>query len=94
MALINKYNCPKGYSSSAGTVDNEKGEIVLQIRARKDALEQLTEDSTGFVYIFDKNQFSPREDRRVEYVSKIPVSSVNKIKVTKKDLPPYIEVFE
>jgi len=94
MALINKYNCPNGYSSSAGTVDNEKGDIVLQLCARKDSIEQLTEESSGFVYIFDKNQFVPREDRRVEFVSKIPVSSLNKIKVTKKDLPPYVEVFE
>ncbi len=94
MALINKHNCPKGYSSSAGTIDNEKAEIVLQLRVRKDAFEQLTEDSSGFVYIFDKNQFTPRKDRGVEYISNVTVSSIKKIKVNKKDLPPYIEVFE
>lgn len=94
MALINKHNCPKGYSSSAGTVTNKKGEIVLELKVRKDALEQLTNDSSGYVYIFNKNQFTRRENRRVEYISKTPVTSIHKIKVTEKDLPPYVEVFE
>ena len=94
MALINKHNCPKGYASSAGTVDNETGEIVLKLKARKDAVEQLTDDSCGYVYIFDKDLFVPREDRRVEFVSNVSVTSANKIKVTKKDLPPYIEIYD
>ncbi|MEI6490835.1 MAG: hypothetical protein WCO16_03675 [bacterium] len=94
MALVNKHNCPKGYSSSAGTIDNEKGEIVLELKVRKDALEQLTDESSGYIYIFNKSDFLPRTDRRVEYVSKIPVTSVNKVLVKKSDLPPYVEVFE
>lgn len=94
MALINKHNCPKGYASSAGTVDGEKGEIILKLKARNDALEQLTEDSVGYVYVFDKEKFVPREDRRVEFVSKVSVTSVNRIKVAKQDLPPYVEIFE
>ena len=94
MALVNKHNCPKGYASSAGTEDDEKGEIVLKLKATKESIEQLTEDSSGYVYIFDKNLFVPREDRRVEFVSKVPVTSVNKIEVFKWDLPPYVEVME
>lgn len=94
MALINKQNCPNEYNFSAGTVNNEKGEIVLQLQATKDTLEQLTEHSLGYVYVFDKNQFTPRENRRVEYVSKVPVTSINKIRVTKKDLPPHVEMLE
>jgi len=94
MALINKQNCPKGYDSSAGTEDGVKGETVLRLRVNKDAVDQLTEDSSGFVYVFDKNDFTPRKDRRVEYVSSLTVTSVSKIKVTKTDLPPCIEVFE
>lgn len=57
MALVNKKNCPKGYESSAGTVDDEKGNIVLQLKAKKSALEQLNDESFGYVYIFDKDAF-------------------------------------
>ncbi len=93
MALINKKNCPNGYSSSAGTTNNEAGEIILELSVRKDALEQLTENSSGFVYIFDRNDFLPRKNRGVEYTSEVPVTSIDKVKVTKKDFPPYVQIY-
>lgn len=94
MALINKKNCPSGYHSGASSTQKESGEIALTLRASKDSIEQLNDESFGYVYIFDKNVFQKREDGGVEYVSKVPVSSVKKIRVTKSDLPPYIEVFK
>jgi hypothetical protein len=93
MALINKKNCPKGYRSSTSSTQKENGDISLTLRATKDSIEQLNDESFGYVYIFDKNLFQKREGG-VEYVSKVPVSSVNKVRVIKSDLPPYIEVFE
>ncbi len=93
MALINKKNCPNGYRSSASSTQKENGEVSLTLRARKDSIEQLNDKSFGYVYVFDKNVFQRREGG-VEYISKVPVSSVNKVRVTKSDLPPYVEVFE
>lgn len=94
MAIVNRQNCPNGYSSSAGTVESEKGEIVLELTVTKDAIEQLTDESSGYVYVFNRNDFEPRENKRMEFVSKIPISSVDRIKVTKKDLPSYIKVLD
>ncbi len=94
MALVNKKNCPKGYKSSAGTVNDKEGNIVLQLSAKKSALDQLTDESFGYVYIFDKDAFVKRPERRVKYKSIIPVSSTDKVRVTKADLPPYVEIFD
>lgn len=92
MALINNKNCPNGYHASASSSQKETGETFLTLRASRDSVEQLNDKSFGYVYIFDKNLFQ-NKDGGVEYISKVPVSSVNKIRVTKSDLPPYIEVF-
>lgn len=94
MAIINKKNCPNGYSSSAGAVSNEKGEIVLELTATRDAVEQLTDDSFGYVYVFNRDDFELRENKRAEFVSKVPISSVDRIKVTKKDLPPCVKILD
>jgi len=91
MALINENNCPKGYRSQASSLQKENGEIFLTLRAQKDSLEQLKDESFGYVYIFDKNIF--KKNGNVEYISKISVIPINKIKVTKSDLPPYIEIY-
>ncbi len=93
MALINKKNCPKGYRSSASSSQKENGEMTLTLRTQKDSIDQLDDESFGFVYIFDKDAFQRRKGG-VEYTSKVPVSSVNKIRVTKEDLPPYVEILD
>ncbi len=93
MALINEHNCPDGYQSYAGVCSNEIGEIVLELKVRKDGFEQLSDDSSGYVYIFNKSDFVPREGMPVEFVSKAGVTPVSKIIVKRSDLPPCIEVF-
>lgn len=94
MAIVNKRNCPEGYESSAGTVNDEEGNIILELKVKKSAFDQLNDESFGYVYVFDKNAFVKRPERRVEYTSIAPVSSADKVKVTKADLPSYIEIFE
>ncbi len=92
MALINKQNCPKGCRSSASSSENEKGEVLLRLRASKDSVEQLTDESVGYVYVLEKDLFQNRGG--AEYTNKVPVIPKGKVMVTKLDLPPYIEVFE
>ncbi len=92
MALINKNNCPEGFRSSASSKQKENGEILLKLRATKGSVDQLNSGSFGCVYVFDKNIFHKREGG-AEYISSIRVTPVKKVKVTKADLPPYIEIF-
>lgn len=87
MALVNKKNCPKGFNSSAGT---ENGK--LKLRVAKYAYDQLDENSIGYVYVFDKKDFTQRDKDGVEYISSKPVSSIRKVEVRKKDLPEYTEI--
>ena len=91
MALINKKNCSKGFRSSAGSSQDDKGEVKLTLHVSRISIEQLNDESFGYVYVFNKDVF--QEKGGAEYVSKIPVSSVNKIRVMKADLPPFIEVY-
>lgn len=94
MSLINKKNCPNGFHSSLGTSLNEKGEEYLCIRISKKAIEQLDENSIGYVYFFDKNNFVQSGKRKVEYKSMSEVPSIDVVAVTKADLPPNIEIIE
>jgi len=94
MALINNKNCPKGFRSSAGTMTDDRGEAQLHLKIRKDALVQLDDNSVGYVYVFDKNSFQPKNNAGVEHISFTTVVPTEKIFVTKSDLPPHVEVFE
>jgi hypothetical protein len=91
MSLINKKNCPKGYNSSASSSVSKDGEISFTLSTTQESLSQLHDESFGYVYVFDKNIFEKRKGG-VEYISKVPVNSVSKVKVTKTDLPSYIEI--
>mgnify|MGYP001559648942 FL=1 len=88
MALINEINCPSGYESSSGTID---GKLVF--RASKDTLSQLSENASGWVYVFKKDQFQQRDRDGVEFISTQSVTPLEQIQVRKEDLPQDIEVF-
>jgi len=92
MALINNSNCPKGYRSSASSKQKENGELFLTLRTSKDSFLQLNDESFGYVYVFDKNLFQ-RKGSGVEYISKVTISPINKIKVMKSDLSSDIDIF-
>ena len=93
MAIVNERNCPNGYRSGAESSIGKDGVVELHLTASKASLEQLDDNSIGYVYVFDKDLFQPK-GQGAEYVSKTPVTSAKKIKVMKSDLPPYIEIVE
>jgi hypothetical protein len=64
------------------------------LRVNKKGWEQLNEDAVGYVYAFNKNDFTKRELGGIEYVSYAMVRPVQILQVKKSDLPDYIEVFE
>lgn len=87
MAIINKNNCPNGYHSSSGTRNG-----ITTYRATKETLDQLSNDSSGWVYVFNKDDFNSRAEKGVEYISFKNVKPIEKIKVKKDDLPKTIEL--
>ena len=83
MAIINKRNCPKGFSSGFN-----KTSFVLH--ASKETLEQLNEGSVGYVYVFSKDEFVFRND--TEVVSYTEVTPLKIVEVKKEDLSDTIEI--
>lgn len=72
MALINRENMPKGYRSGVSYSNKE-----LRFRATKDTLKQFTGDLSGYVYVFDKNDFQKRsKDQWVAYKEVSPISTI------------------
>ncbi|MEK7549849.1 MAG: hypothetical protein AAB519_02610 [Patescibacteria group bacterium] len=88
MALINEINCPSGYRSGSGTID---GKLIF--RASQDTLSQISEDASGWVYVFKKEQFQQRDNNGVEFISTQSVTPLERIQVRKEDLPQNIELF-
>lgn len=89
LAIVNKHNCPKGSRSSAGMRDGN-----LKFKATEETLSQLQDSASGYVYVFNNDQFSQRREGGVEFVSFQNVTPIEKIKVTKMDLPEQIEIIE
>lgn len=87
MAIINEMNCPKGYWSGAGTVEG-----VLKFNATQETLNQLYDSASGLVYVFNINDFEKRDNEGVEFVSYQTVIPIQKILVSRVDLPPKIEL--
>ena len=88
MALFNKQNCPKGFSSSFVF---DKGKLVFG--ATQQGIDQLkTGNVVGYVYVFDKKLFKKR--KHVEYISYNMVKPIQKIEVGFNDLPSDIRIIK
>lgn len=86
MAIINKTNCPKGLRS--GCSHSSRG---LEFTATKATLEQLDEQSRGYVYIFDRSDFEQKNDS--EWISYKKVKPLRSVEVYFSDLPaPIVEI--
>ena len=86
MGLINKKNCPEGFSN---TFSHEGGK-GLTFSASQQALDQLGENTKGYVYVFDKEDFVPRGVAQL--VSYNEVKPLQMVEVGKMDLPENVEI--
>lgn len=93
MAIINEKNCPRGHYASAGLSRKGDGSYYIRFRATQKTFAQLNEDASGWVYVFDKKFFTQRAIRKIEYMTTTPVVPIEKVRVTKGDLPENIEIF-
>lgn len=85
VGMMNEYNCPKGYDTSCG---NEGEDIIFA--ATQVTLDQLNENSRGYVYVVPKDSFTPRSiAESISYSSVIPIQVVE---VRKSDLPKNIKI--
>lgn len=85
MAIISPPNAQKGLRSG---FTETKGQ--MKFRVTKETMDQI-DNAKGYVYVFDKDDFTQRGTSH-EWVSNNPVSPVEIVEVTEKDLPDNIEV--
>lgn len=80
-----------GFRSHFGSmVDGDKVELHFGLSSK--ALDNFKPDTKGFVYVFNKNNFFPRNDEKgMEWLSESPVSPVEVIEVHIEDLPDNID---
>ena len=87
MALLNRTNCPKGLNSEVGY---HNGEPVF--RATKKTLEQLGDKTKGYVYVFNRVNFTKINES--EWVSYKTIEPVFVMTVTYSDFIPTIKEFQ
>ena len=82
MAVISKKNAPLGMYSGF-SADSKSNNV--KFRATKETMNQIKDEASGYVYVFEKEKFKERNFN--ESVSHEEVEPVMFIEVTKKDLP-------
>jgi hypothetical protein len=82
MAVISRQNAPKGMYSGF-SADSRLN--IVKFHATKETMDQIDSNSSGYVYVFEKENFQERNFN--ESVSHEEVEPIMYIEVTKKDLP-------
>lgn len=75
----------------ASAESKEAEEYTIKISVAKDTFDSLKPDTKGFVYVFNKNDF-PAKNGPAEFMSYKSLKPLEKILVTKQDLPERIEI--
>ena len=92
-AIFNGRNFPdKKYVFQSGAISHDNGSFDLKFTIPKEALGELPDSASGFVYVFDRRSFLQIPGRGAEYESTTSVKPIKKIKVFKKDLTSNIEL--
>ncbi len=94
MAIVNKSNCPEEYHSAVSANSSDGENFNIRFKATEKTISQLNNDSSGWVYVFDKDSFNLRKPGSLEYISRERVIPVDKVQVKKRDLPANIETLE
>lgn len=87
MAVVNEKNCPRRFRSGFSCKDS-----TLSFRATQATLDQLSSKSSGYVYIFKKQDF--KKINPSESVSYKAVKPFRIVKVTRRDLPSKIFIIQ
>jgi hypothetical protein len=90
-AIVNTRNFPQGIQSESGAINHDDGSFELKFALPKESLDSLADSAAGWVYVFDKNDFKNIEGRLAEVESQTKVRPINKIRVSKQDLPSNID---
>lgn len=87
MALVNINNCPNGFNSGF----ERRGEKLV-LCCSQQGLDQLNENSRGYIYVLSKDDFIPRgKSQAISYTGSKPLRVVE---VRKEDLSEDLEIRE
>lgn len=86
-SIVNKTNCPKGFRSGCSYKNDQ-----LEFTATEETLSQLSSNSRGFVYVFNRSDFQERSPS--EWVCYKKVKPVEVIKVQWSDFTVPIRKIE
>ena len=87
MSVINDVNCPKGFRSGCLYHENK-----LKFKATKETVDQLDENSKGYVYVFNKSDFEKRNES--EYICYKKIKPVEKFEVNWDYFTKEIDIIE
>jgi hypothetical protein len=93
MAIVNSKNCPD-HARSGVSVKTRSFSTSITYSATQSTLDQLSEKSVGWVYVFNKTDFERLDRGGVEYASYVPVVPIEKVCVSFSDLPEPIKIYE
>lgn len=88
MATVNRKNAPTPKFHSK--FDNDNGEINLALS--KDTAEQITDESSGYVYVLNKKDFEKRSS--IEYISYDAIKPNEIVEVKYSDISIPVRVFD
>ena len=94
-AIINRKNFEHESvtSGESSHVNSETTEIHSEYRVSKEDFKHLKDGAFGYVYIFNKSDFTPSEEDSPEHRRFEPIKPIKRIVVTKEDLPKNIILF-
>ncbi|NCS99149.1 hypothetical protein GW764_03100 [Candidatus Parcubacteria bacterium] len=87
MATVTRKNAPDNFHSRFHTEGDE-----IKLSFNRDTSEQINDDSSGYVYIFNIDDFKKRSD--AQYISYNEVESSNVVEVKFSDISIPVDVFE
>lgn len=86
MATVTRKNAPENFHSRF----HAEGEKI-KLSFNKETSEQITQGSTGYVYVFNINDFKKRSD--IEYISYDEVKFIEFVKVKFSDILIPVDIF-
>lgn len=77
-------------SGEGSRVNSDTGEITSEYRISRENIKYLKDDASGYVYVFNKNDFTPAGEMSPEHSRTEEIRPIKRILVHKVDLPKNI----
>ena len=91
-AIFMAVAAPLGRTTAGSTSNGTNDSFRMKFSMQSSVQQRLTDQVSGLVYVLDKKDFVQR--RPAEWISKKAVKPLFKVRVSKRDLPKDIEIFQ